>query len=187
VVSFSPEKLRRPEEAVMAMDCAQIQQAPIMRRIVQVESGGNPYAIGVVGDHLVRQPRSLDEALATAQALESAGFNYSIGSGQINRVHFKRLGWSQDLAGGFDVCANLRASAEVLQECFERAVRAGYPESPRPGVYDATHAALSCYYSGDLVAGAQLGYVSKVLGAQAAVAPRHAGKRKAAPTSMMLD
>jgi type IV secretion system protein VirB1 len=171
----------------MAMDCAQIQQAPLMQRIVQVESGGNPYAIGVVGDRLIRQPRTLDEALATVDSLERAGFNYSIGSGQINRVHFKRLGWSRDLAGGFDVCANLQASADVLQECYERALRAGYPSEPARGAYGAIHAALSCYYSGNLVAGARLGYVSKVLGAQAAVAPKQMGKHKAAPPSMMLD
>lgn len=167
-------------------DCAQILDAPLMQQIVRVESGGNPFAIGVVGDRLVRQPRSLSEAVATVQSLESKGLNYSIGTGQINRVHFKRLGWAADIASGFDVCNNVRASLGVLQSCHDKALRSGYPAASQPGIYDATHAALSCYYSGDLVLGASLGYVSKVLGARAAVAPRQKARSKSA-SSMMFD
>ena len=155
-------------------DCAHILNAPLMQQIVHVESGGNPYAIGVVGGRLVRQPRNLPEAVATVQMLEQMGRNYSIGSGQINRVHFGRLGWKNDIARGFDVCTNIRASLGVLQLCYEKALRAQYPAAPRNGAYGAVHAALSCYYSGDLRLGATLGYVSKVLNAQPAAAQRKA-------------
>ncbi len=155
-------------------DCLQILSAPLMRQIVTVESGGNPFAIGVVGGRLVRQPRNLPEAVATVQMLEKLGRNYSIGTGQINRVHFSRLGWRDDIARGFDVCTNVRASLGVLQDCYDKARRAGYPTpAASRNTYDAVHAALSCYYSGDLRRGAQLGYVTKVLNAQPAVALQH--------------
>ena len=171
---------------MMPVDCAQILDSPLMQQIVRVESGGNPFAIGVVGGALVRQPRNLPEAVATAQSLEAMGRNYSVGPGQINRVHFKRLGWHQNIESGFDVCQNIRASLGVLQTCHDMAVRAGYPVTSQPGTYGAIHASLSCYYSGDLLTGARLGYVAKVLGAQSAVAPQQKRRAKAAP-SMMLN
>ena len=39
----------------------------IMHHVVRVESSGNPYAIGVVGGRLQRQPKNLAEAVATAK------------------------------------------------------------------------------------------------------------------------
>lgn len=170
----------------MPADCAQILYAPLIQQIVRVESGGNPFAIGVVGGRLVRQPRNLEEAVATAQSLEAMKRNYSIGTAQINRIHFKRLGWVDDITRGFDVCENVRAGLGVLQTCYDMALRAGYPAGHRPGTYDSIHASLSCYYSGDLVTGGRLGYVSRVLGAQSAVAPQQRRQSKPAP-AMKLD
>jgi hypothetical protein len=42
----------------------------VMQHVVHVESSYNPYAIGVVGGKLARQPRNLAEALATVRMLE---------------------------------------------------------------------------------------------------------------------
>jgi type IV secretion system protein VirB1 len=58
--------------------------ADTARALVSVESAFNPWAIGVVGGALVRQPRHRAEAMATAKALQAAGWNFSIGLGQIN-------------------------------------------------------------------------------------------------------
>jgi type IV secretion system protein VirB1 len=139
--------------------CPPVAEPDTMARIVKVESSGNPFAIGVVAGRLQRQPRSLEEAVLTADSLERAGYNYSVGLSQVNRVHFKRLGWSGDIAKGFDACRNLHAGADVYARCkqgAERKLRAA----------DATsvlRAALSCYYSGDFVTGERSGYVDKVL------------------------
>src|SRR3989339_1535530 len=57
----------------------------VMQRVVAVESSYNPFAIGVVGGRLARQPRSLDEAVATARMLEAKGRNFSVGLAQVNR------------------------------------------------------------------------------------------------------
>ena len=83
----------------------------IMRHVVRVESAGNPYAIGVVRGRLVRQPRRLDEAVATARMLEERGFNFSLGLAQVNRYNLRKY----DLATyekAFDPCANLVAGSE---------------------------------------------------------------------------
>ncbi|MDQ8051229.1 MAG: lytic transglycosylase domain-containing protein, partial [Luteibacter sp.] len=43
--------------------------AEVMQHVVNVESSRNPYAIGVVGGQLVRQPQNLGEAIATVKSL----------------------------------------------------------------------------------------------------------------------
>lgn len=57
----------------------------VMHHVVLVESSYNPYAIGVVGGRLARQPRSLSEAVSTARMLEQRGYDFSLGLAQVNR------------------------------------------------------------------------------------------------------
>jgi type IV secretion system protein VirB1 len=55
----------------------------VMQHVVRIESSYNPYAIGVVGGRLVRQPVSLAEALATVHMLEARGYDFSVGLAQV--------------------------------------------------------------------------------------------------------
>jgi type IV secretion system protein VirB1 len=120
----------------------------VMRHVVHVESGANPFAIGVVGGHLVRQPKNLDEAVATANMLEAQGYNYSLGLAQVNRVNLSKYGLDTP-AKAFDVCANLSAGANILAGCYRNA----------NGDWGK---AFSCYYSGNFVTGFLQGYVQKI-------------------------
>ena len=129
--------------------CPNLAVAPqVMQHIVQVESGANPFAIGVVNGQLVRQPRNIDEALATTQMLDSKGYNFSVGIAQVNRANLGRYGLDSYQAA-FDVCANLAAGAHILADCYASA-RGDWGK------------AFSCYYSGNFVAGFRDGYVQKV-------------------------
>ena len=94
----------------------------VMQHIVQVESGANPYAIGVVGGQLARQPRNLDEALATARMLESKGYNFSVGIAQVNRANLGRYGLDS-YRKAFNTCANLAAGAQILAELLRQRAR----------------------------------------------------------------
>jgi len=114
--------------------------------LIAVESGRNPFAIGVVGGALVRQPASLQEALATAAALDAAGWDYSVGLGQINKRNFARL--KLTVAGAFEPCANLGAMQNVLAGCFARASQRRTAQAAQQA---ALRDALSCYYSGNFV------------------------------------
>jgi type IV secretion system protein VirB1 len=129
----------------------------VMAHVVHVESSRNPFAIGVVGGRLLRQPRNLAEAVATVRMLEARGYNYSIGLAQVNRVNFSRFGLDTPEAG-FDVCNNLAAGAKILAECLQR-------HDGRWGD------AFSCYYSGNARTGYEHGYVQKVFDAMASGAP----------------
>lgn len=140
--------------------CAPLVAHGTAMAVVQVESGGNPYAIGVVGGRLERQPRTRIEAVVTTRALEAQGWNYSVGLGQINRSNFARLGLTAETA--FEPCENLRAMQTILGECFERAARRSEQQA-------ALRQALSCYYSGNFSTGFLDGYVARVVHAAQAL------------------
>ena len=141
----------------MAELCAPEVPAETLKSIASVESSFNPYAIGVVGGRLVRQPKDLSEALATAQVLEAQGYDYSLGVVQVNQKNFARYGLTAETA--FDPCSNLRVGSLIFQDCYKRA-----GEGERR-VGDA----LSCYYSGNFTTGYRLGYVAKVQAAAGTV------------------
>lgn len=142
----------------LALSCAPGIHIDTASALVRVESGFNPWAIGVVGGALIRQPRSRAEALATAQALRADGWDFSVGLGQINARNFARLGLT--LKSAFDPCVNLAAMQAVLSECFDRA------SAPRRRSSQAAlRQALSCYYSGNFATGFDHGYVQKVVAA----------------------
>ena len=120
----------------------------VMQHVVRVESSFNPYAIGVVGGRLARQPRNLSEALATARMLEARGFNFSVGLAQVNRHNFDRYGLDS-YERAFDACPNLQAGARILAECHGRS----------GGDWGKS---FSCYYSGNFTTGFRHGYVQKI-------------------------
>lgn len=139
---------------VLATACAPHVHPQTAHALVSVESGFNPHAIGVVGGTLMRQPRSRAEALATIGALHAAGWNYSVGLGQINVANFARLGLSPESA--LDPCISLAAMQVVLGECYDRARAGADPQA-------ALRRALSCYYSGNFTTGVRHGYVRRVV------------------------
>lgn len=119
----------------------------VMQHVVHVESSRNPFAIGVVGGYLARQPKSLDEALAAVRLLKDEGYNFSVGIAQVNRYNLAKYGLST-YAQAFEVCPNLQAGSKILRECYDRALDWGK--------------AFSCYYSGNFVTGFEHGYVQKI-------------------------
>ncbi len=122
--------------------------AAVMQHVVHVESSFNPYAIGVVGAHLVRQPQSLSEALSTARMLVSRDYNFSLGLAQVNRYNLVKYGLSS-YSQAFQACPNLQAGARILAQCMARSGN-DWGKS------------FSCYYSGNFITGYQQGYVQKI-------------------------
>ena len=129
----------------LAMQCAPSIHPATLTPIVKTESSFNPWAIGVVGGALPRQPQSLDEAVLTVKKLVGEGANFSIGLGQINRQHFD-VSQPETM---FEPCTNLRMTAQLLQDCYTAAAEAD------PDPQGALRKAISCYYSGNLTRGFQ--------------------------------
>lgn len=156
----------------LAQECAPTVAPQTMAAVVNVESGYKPFAIGVVGGRLARQPANKEEAVATAIALADAGWNFSVGAAQVNRHNLPKYNISY--AQAFDACTNLRVGSKILEECYVRAAK-----GPRDA-QAALQAAISCYYSGNFTRGfrpdeaGKPSYVQKVLasaGTQATAIP----------------
>ncbi|KWT30797.1 lytic transglycosylase [Pseudomonas amygdali pv. aesculi] len=123
----------------LAMQCAPSIHPATLTPIVKTESSFNPYAIGVVGKVLPRQPQSLDEAVLAVKKLVAEGADFSIGLGQINRQHFD-VSRPEPV---FEPCTNLRMTAAVLEQCY------AVTSAREPNRQAALHKAISCYYSGN--------------------------------------
>lgn len=145
----------------LAQQCAPTVEPHTLAALVRVESGYNPYAIGVVGGQLARQPKNRAEAIATAMALEKEHWNFSVGMAQVNRYNLQKYNLTYEKA--FEPCTNLQTGAQILETCYNRASVAF------PVRQQALRAAFSCYYSGNFTGGFQTdrlnqpSYVQKIL------------------------
>jgi len=145
----------------------------VMHHVVRVESSYNPYAIGVVGGKLARQPRNESEALATVRMLERQGYNFSLGLAQVNRYSLKKYGLDS-YQKAFQACPNLQAGSKILAECYGRSGN-DWGKS------------FSCYYSGNFVTGFRHGYVQKVYASMRSSPPNADEARdEAAPIAVMV-
>jgi type IV secretion system protein VirB1 len=140
----------------LLLTCSPHVDAATARALISVESAANPHAIGVVGGALERQPRHRAEALATAQALNRNGWDFSVGLAQINVRNVRRLGLTMEQA--FEPCTNLAAMQTLLSDCYARAPA----KASGRGEQQALRQALSCYYSGNYSTGFAHGYVRSV-------------------------
>lgn len=135
--------------ATTMLACPNLATPPaLMYHMAQVESHFNRFAIGVVGGRLERQPDSLDEAVATAQMLETKGYNFSVGLAQVNRDNLRKYGLDT-YTEAFSICDNLRVGSRILAQCYANA-------------HGAWGKAFSCYYAGNYTTGFRDGYVQKV-------------------------
>lgn len=144
----------------LLLTCAPQVHTSTALALLRTESSFDPWAIGVVGGALQRQPRDAAEALATARALHAAGWNFSVGLGQINVRNLTRLGLSLDIA--FEPCRNLAAMQTVLLECSGKATVRDAGSPSLAYVQQSLQRSLSCYYSGNFSTGFQHGYVHRV-------------------------
>lgn len=151
----------------VALACAPNVAPSTLQGIVDIESRGNPYAIGINGDtQLERQPASEAEAIAWARWLRAHGYNFDAGLGQINSTNWDRLGITAETV--FQPCTNLRAAGQVLSENYQSALTANAPGS------DALLAAVSAYNTGNFHRGFRNGYVRNFV---AAVSHRTVGEQ----------
>ena len=145
--------------------CAPDVHPQTMRALVTTESSHNPYAIGVVDGALTKQPQSHDEALRAIEELVGKGANFSLGLTQVNRYNLERYG--QTYESILDACTNVRVGANILNECFTRAIKRTKDDQ------QALRDALSCYYSGNFRRGYEpendgSSYVERVIAASSA-------------------
>lgn len=138
----------------LAALCAPAVAPETLLAVAQVESGLNPFAIGVNGGPSIPPPQSQANAVLATRRLMAQGGRLDLGLAQINTANLVRLGLS--LQDAFDPCRNLAAAARLLRADFERA---------QPTLGDeqlALRTALSLYNTGDGSRGFRNGYVARV-------------------------
>lgn len=141
----------------LAQQCAPAVHYKTMAHLVQQESSFNPFAIGVVGGRLKRQPTNLSEAVATAKALIARKINFSAGLTQVNWKNFDA--YQLDVVSVFDACRNLEVGSNIFVECYNRA-----DTNKREGPQQSIRYGFSCFYSGNFKTGFKEGYVQSIQG-----------------------
>lgn len=137
--------------------CAPDVAPETLNSLVNVESGGNPYAIAVVYDKsvdkkdkfLFEQPSTELEALNIIKELQnqSKHKSFSVGLMQVNSVNFKTYGLTND--NMFNACKNIEAGAEIFKACYFLAQK----NNPNTNEQNLLRIASSCYYSGNEMTG----------------------------------
>jgi type IV secretion system protein VirB1 len=141
--------------AALIRQCAPAVAPSTMAAIVQVESGGDPLAIG---DNTTRRsyyPRDRATAERLARRLLNAGHLLDIGIAQIDSMNFAGFGVTAHTI--FDPCINLRVGARILSGDYTFAAQR-YGD----GQVALRHA-IGMYNTGRLNAGAS--YIARVLNA----------------------
>lgn len=121
----------------LALQCASTVHPDTAHDVARIESGFNPYAIGVVGEKKGLFPTNKEDALMLVKRLRAEGKNFSVGLMQINQANFNRYG--VDAPALFSPCINLSVFEKIITDCYQRG--------------KTLKRALSCYYSGNFVTG----------------------------------
>jgi len=149
--------------AALMAHCAPAVAPSTMTAIVQVESGGNPLAIGDNTAGRSYYPRDRATAERLARRLLDAGHLLDLGIAQIDSMNFAGFGVTAHTI--FDPCINLSIGAKILSDDYVFAARR-YRDAQV-----ALRHAIGMYNTGRLNAGAR--YIARVVAA-AAIPDRYA-------------
>lgn len=139
----------------LVLVCAPFVSNNTMLAVIQQESQGNPWAIGVNGGQRYQKANNYAVAVAESKRLIASGANIDMGLMQINSRTMVNLGLTVEQA--FDPCTNVYAGGVVLTRNYVQAAKS-YGDDQA-----ALRAALSAYNTGNFQKGLKNGYVSNVL------------------------
>lgn len=158
--------------------CSVNTHADTVRAVIDVESKGNPLAIGVNGPLKLRKARTPADAAQLARYAIGQGYSVDMGLMQVNSRNLAKLGLTPETV--FDPCTNIRAGTMILSGNYGRAI-VSHGEGQ-----DALRASLSAYNTGSMTRGFRNGYVARyyagtpyaeiVIASSAPVAPGAPGR-----------
>jgi len=139
----------------LVMVCAPLVSSNTMMAVLQHESAGNPWALGVNGSHKFQKPTDYASAVLEAKRLIAKGASIDMGLMQINSRTMVNLGLTVEQT--FDPCSNVYAGSVVLTRNYVKASeKFADPQS-------ALLAAISAYNTGNFRSGFENGYVRLIL------------------------
>lgn len=131
--------------------------APItMIAIINIESKGNPWALGLNKRKKLRyQAQSYEQAVAWANYLETHKYDFDIGIAQVNIRNVHKYGYRAYQL--LDPCINLKVAGNILHKNYFQALANSTNEQ------NALMKAISAYNTGNYKSGFTNGYVRKVV------------------------
>jgi type IV secretion system protein VirB1 len=139
----------------LCMQCAPMIHPATTVAIINVESKGNPYAIGDNTTGKSYFPKNAQTAIDIAYRLLKKGHNIDMGLMQVNSQHLKKKKINyQDL---FDPCYNMSIGASILTYFYNR------HSKPNQSSQTTLLKALSSYNTGSPHQGYYNGYITKIL------------------------
>lgn len=140
----------------LAQSCAPMIAVETLAGVVSLESGFAPFNIRInSGPPLKEQPGSKAEAIEMAATLAADHQDIQLGLGGISTDDLKKL--KLTISDAFDPCANLQATATLLEGYYRFAIRIGDDEAM------AGQVMLQSFYGrGDASIGAMVKYDSQV-------------------------
>jgi len=138
----------------LASQCAPTVAPETVLAIVQTESHGHLFALGVNGARQPKPRTNAVDAAETARRYIAAGYSVDLGLGQINSRNMRALGLTWETV--FDPCTNIAALGQLLTQSYNVAMPGRDPQS-------ALRVAFSLYNSGSTSRGFRNGYVAKVV------------------------
>lgn len=139
----------------LVVACAPFVASNTMMAVLQHESAGNPWALGVNGAEKFQRPTDYRSAVLEAKRLIAKGASIDMGLMQINSRTMVNLGLTVEQV--YDPCSNVYAGGVVLTRNYVKASdKFADPQS-------ALLAALSAYNTGNFSSGLKNGYVRLVL------------------------
>jgi len=139
----------------LVMACAPFVSSNTMMAIINHESGGNAWALGVNGAHRFVKPVDYSTAVVEAKRLIAKGASVDMGLMQVNSRTMVNLGLTVEQV--YDPCSNVYAGGVVLTRNYVKA------SEQFPDPQSALQAALSAYNTGNFRSGFKNGYVRLVL------------------------
>lgn len=158
----------------LASHCAPGVAPQTVAALVQTESHGNPFALGVNGPQQPSPKMNAAEAAAVARHYIALGYSVDLGLGQINSRNMRKLGLTW--ATVFDPCTNIAALGHVLSQNYFAVADGREPQ-------DALRLAISLYNTGSTSRGFRNGYVARVVGNAGVAEGVTPANLDAAPTS----
>ncbi|WP_394213460.1 transglycosylase SLT domain-containing protein [Enterovibrio calviensis] len=121
--------------------CQSSVDASVLSRLIEIESGSNPYAIEIEGMSSASQPSNKNEAISISKDLTDKNIPFRAGLFQLRSSEFSSLGITEESV--FEPCNSISVAASKFSSCQIMV------EKEEGNISDRVHKSVSCFRYGN--------------------------------------